>query len=91
MVLTRTGDQIYHASARSQWWRIFRSAYDSTLVLTPVGVSEHAIQGSQDLWLFGGYTITGRVNPQRLDAVFVAGGHQGKMELHRPGASSEKP
>ena len=86
LVLTRRGDQTYRAAARSQWRGWFRSAYDSTLILTPVGAGAHAVQGSADLWLFGGYTVTGRVDQTRFDAVFDAGGHRGVMELRRPAA-----
>ena len=86
MVLTRIGDQTYRASARSQWRRFFRSAYDSTLILTPTAPGVHLLQGSQDLWLFGGYTVTGRVDQTRFDAVFQTAGHQGVMELKRPTA-----
>jgi len=84
LVLTRIGDQTYRASFRSQWWKVFRSGYDSMLVVTPVAPGKLAIQGSQDLWLFGGYTVTGRVDQARLDAVFLTGGHRGVLELRRP-------
>lgn len=86
LVLTRIGDQTYRASFRSQWWGVFRSAYDSMLVVTPAAPGKQLLQGSQDLWLFGGHTITGRVDQARLDGVFQAGGHRGVIELTRSSA-----
>lgn len=84
VVLTRIGDQTYRAATRSKWWGVFRSAYDSTWVFTPVAPGQHQFQASQDLWGFGGYTVTGRVDQAQLQAVFRAGGHSGVMELRRP-------
>jgi len=84
LVLTKTGDNLYRASARSQWWRIFRSAYDTTVVLTPIRPGEYIVQGGKDLWAMGSYTIDGRVNPTNFHARFAVEKHAGVLDLHRP-------
>lgn len=83
-VLTRTGDTVYRLSTRSQWWGIFRSASDAHVVVTPIKPGEFMIQASSDLWLFGGYSMTGRVDGASFRATYAMGGHQGVMELSRP-------
>lgn len=86
-VLTREGDTFYRLSSRSRWWRIFTSSYDSTVVLTPVEPGVHLVQGGKSLWLWGDYSMTGRVDATRFDARYTIGGHQGVMELYRPGTA----
>lgn len=84
MVLTKTGDTLYRASTRSHWWGLFRSAYDTPLVATPVRPGEFMILGEKQLWGFGGYSVTGRVDTARMDAGFWVGSHRGRIELQRP-------
>lgn len=88
MVLTRTGETLYHASSRSHWWRIFRSAYDTQVVVTPVRPGEFMLTGGRSLWGFGEYSITGRVDSVRLDADFWVGKDRGRIELQRPMATA---
>lgn len=90
MVLTRTGDNLYHASTRSHWWRIFRSSYDTELVMTPVRPGEFLVMGGRNLWALGGYSVTGRVDSARFDAGFWVGSNQGRMELRRAGPAEAK-
>lgn len=84
MVLTKTGDTLYRASTRSHWWGFFRSAYDTPFVVTPVRPGEYMILGEKQLWGFGGYSVTGRVDAVRMDAGFWVGSNQGRIELQRP-------
>jgi hypothetical protein len=83
MVLTKTGDTLYRASTRSHWWGLFRSSYDTPLVVTPVRAGEFMILGEKQLWGFGGYTVTGRVDTARMDAGFWVGSNHGRIELQR--------
>jgi hypothetical protein len=83
MVLTKTGDTLYRASTRSHWWGLFRSTYDTPFVVTPVRPGEFMILGEKQLWGFGGYSITGRVDTVRMDAGFWVGSNQGRIELQR--------
>jgi len=87
-VLTRTGDQLYRFAARSQWWRVFSSAYDTTLVLTPAGAGDFLVRGDKSLWLFGDYTVTGRVDANRMELVYRVGDREGRMTLHRAAGGS---
>lgn len=86
LVLVRTGDMTYRASTRSHWWKVFRSSYDTTLVVTPTAPGQYLIQGGEFLPIWGGFTVTGRVDHARFDAVYRSLGHQGVMELKRAGA-----
>jgi hypothetical protein len=88
MVLTKTGDTLYRASTRSHWWGFFRSSYDTPLVVTPVRPGAFMILGDQQLWGFGGYSITGRVDAVRMDAGFWVGSNRGKIELQRSPVTS---
>ena len=88
LVLSQTGYTLYRASTRSQWWRIFHSSYDTTVVLTPVKPGEYIIQGGKGIWAVGTYTIAGRVDPVSLKAEYAAGKHLGKLELQRVGATA---
>ncbi len=90
MVLTRTGDTLYRASSRSHWWKVFRSAYDTQLVLTPVRPGEFLLSGGKSLWAMGDYSLTGRVDAARFDAGYWVGSNEGRIELHRPGAEPAK-
>jgi hypothetical protein len=85
-VLTREGDTLYRLAARSHWWGIMSSSYDSTVVLTPVEPGAHLVQGGKSLWLWGNYSLTGRVDTARFDARYTIGDHRGVMELYRPGS-----
>ena len=94
LVLVRTGDHTYRASTRSHWWKLFRSSYDTTLVLTPTAPGAYLLQGDEYLWLWGGFTVTGRVDATHFDAVYRSLGHRGAMELRRGEAAvpaSAKP
>lgn len=84
LVLTKTGDTLYRASTRSHWWGFFRSAYDTPLVVTPTGPGAFLILGEKNLWGFGGYTMTGRVDSAGVDAGFRVGSELGRIELKRP-------
>lgn len=90
MVLTRTGDTLYRASSRSRWWRIFRSSYDTHLVVTPVSPGEYLIRGGRHLWAFGDHSLTGRVDSARLEAGYRVGRHAGTIVLARPGSGDAK-
>lgn len=84
VVLTKEGDQVYQAATHSTWWKVFRSSQTTRLVLTPVGEGAFQLQGHEQLWLFGGHTVTGRVDQTRFSAVYAVGKHRGRMELTRP-------
>lgn len=86
-VLTPAGDHLYRAAFRSRWWKVFTSSHDTFLVLTPVRPGEYLVQGGQDLWLFGGYSVTGRVDSARFRAVYSVAGRQGVMEMERAARS----
>jgi hypothetical protein len=85
-VLTPTGpaNHVYRLSSRSQWLKIFTSAYDANVVITPVAEGQFLLRGGQELWLFGGHTVTGRVDAAKFEATYTVGRHTGRMELHRP-------
>ncbi len=83
-VLTPVGHNVYRLSSRSQWLKIFTSAYDANVVATPVAPNEVILLGGQELWLFGGHSVTGRVNATSFEATYTVGRHTGRMELHRP-------
>jgi hypothetical protein len=89
-VLTRTGDTIYRFASRSQWWGIFSASYNNVLVLTPVAPGEFLLQGDRDVWPFGMYSVTGRVDNARLNARFNIANEEGVIELQRASAN-EKP
>ncbi|MBX3748054.1 MAG: hypothetical protein KF833_22325 [Verrucomicrobiae bacterium] len=86
-VLTPVGDHLYRAAFRSRWWKVFTSSHDTFLVLTPVRPGEYLVQGGQDLWLFGGYSVNGRVDGTRFRAVYTVAGRTGVMEMERSGQS----
>lgn len=90
MVLTRTGDTLYRASTRSHWWRLFRSSYDTTIVVTPIHPGGYLILGEKNLWGFGGYTLTGRVDSAAIDAGFRVGSNEGRIRLGRPAEDGER-
>ncbi|MBL9135633.1 MAG: hypothetical protein JNK85_07190 [Verrucomicrobiales bacterium] len=83
-VLTRTGDQVYRMSSRSQWWKIFTSAYDANVVITPTAEGRAVVLGGQELWVFGGHSLTGRIDGTRFEATYTVGSHSGRLELQRP-------
>lgn len=89
-VLTRTGDNVYRLATRSQWWGIFTSASDAHVVVTPIEPGVFIVQASSDLWLFGGYSMTGRVDGASFRATYAMGGHQGVMELNRPAEGASR-
>jgi hypothetical protein len=89
-VLTRTGDTLYRVAARSQWRGIFSASYDATLVLTPSTPGEYLIQGDKDIWPFGLYSITGRVDATSFRATYSLADHQGVMEMQRPAEVAAK-
>lgn len=82
-VLTRTGDHLYRLSSRSRWWRWFSSSLDATVVVTPTAPGQFEIRGGRGIWPFGDYRIEGRVVGDTLEAVYRAGGHQGRIQLRR--------
>jgi hypothetical protein len=84
MVLTREGDQVYRAATRSTWWMVFSSGMTTRFVLTPVAEGAFLVQGGEQLWLFGGHSVTGRVDQARFSAVYTVGKHRGVMEMTRP-------
>lgn len=86
MVLTRSGETLYRASSRSRWWRVFRSAYDTHLVVTPVAPGQYLLRGGRHIWCFGDHSLTGRVDGARLEAVYKVGNQGGTIELRRQGA-----
>ncbi len=88
MVVTRTGDTLYRGASRAWWWRVFRSSYDTKLVVTPVRPGEYLIQGGRNLWAFGDYGLTGRVDTARLEGAYRVGRHGGKVVLTRAGADA---
>ncbi len=90
MVLTQTGDTLYRAATRSHWWGIFRSSYDTPLVVTPIRPGEFEILGEKNLWGFGGYTMTGRVDSAKVDAGFWVGSNEGRILLQRPAAEVDR-
>lgn len=83
-VLTPVGHHVYRLSTRAGWWRVFQSSYDTHVVLTPVAPGVQILQGGADLGLFGGYSVTGRVDHTTFQAVYRVGNHTGSMTLHRP-------
>jgi hypothetical protein len=86
-VLTRTGDTIYRFASRSQWWGIFSASYNNLVVLTPVAPGEFLLHGDRDIWPFGLYSVTGRVDNVRLNARFNIADEEGVIEMHRPGVA----
>jgi hypothetical protein len=87
-VLTRTGDTLYRASVRSRWWRVFSASYDTTLILTPAEPGAYLLQGERDIWPFGTYAVTGRVDATDFRATYTVAGHPGVMELRRAGVAA---
>lgn len=87
LVLTRTGETLYRASTRSQWWGVFTSAYDLRVVAIPTAPGQAVLQGGRDLWLFGNYSLLGKVEGDRLEATFEVGGRKGTLSLTRPGST----
>lgn len=83
-VLTPAGNQVYRLSSRSQWLKLLTSAYDANVVITPVQAGTYVLQGGQEMWLFGGHTVTGRIDSATFDATYTVGRHSGRMELRRP-------
>lgn len=83
-VLTPVGDHVYRLSTRAGWWRVFRSSYDTHVVLTPVEPGVQLLQGTSHLGLFGLYSVTGRVDAVSLRATYRVGKHSGVMTLSRP-------
>jgi hypothetical protein len=82
-MLTRSGDQVYHLSTHSRWWRWFTSALDATVVVTPLGPGRYEIRGRRGIWPFGEYTFSGKVDGDRLEAGYEASGHPGTIQLRR--------
>lgn len=90
LVLTRTGGTLYRAAARSQWWRVFRSAYDVNVVLTPVAPGEFLVHGEKEIWMFGGHTMTGHVTTNRFAGEYQVGKYRGRIDLS-PAVGSPVP
>jgi hypothetical protein len=87
-VLTQTGENLYRISTRAQWWKIFRTGNRSMVVLTPTAPGAYLLQGDEAMWLFGHYSITGRVDSSRLLARYWIGNHEGVVEMTRPEAAA---
>lgn len=81
LVLTPVGETLYRASARSHWWKVFRSDYDVNLVLTPVAPGEWLVLGDKEIRFFGGHTMQGRVSTQRFAADYRVGKFGGSIDL----------
>lgn len=88
LVLTPVGGTVYRASARSQWWKIFRSDYELHVVLTPVAPGEWLVLGDKEIRFFGGHTMQGRVSPQRFVAEYHVGKFGGSIDLS-PGEAAD--
>lgn len=90
MVVTRKGDTLYRASSRARWWRVFRSAYDVQLVVTPVRPGQYMVQGGRNIWAFGNYAFTGRIDSDQWKGQYRIGSETGTIELTRPAASASQ-
>lgn len=88
-VLTRTGDTMYRMASRSQFWGIFAASYDNILLLTPTAPGEYLVQGDRDIWPFGHYTMTGRVDTAQFNGRFNIGKNSGVVEMTRVRSTSE--
>ena len=86
MVLTRRGDNLYRAASRSRWWRVFRSSYDVEVVVTPVRPGEYLVQGGRNIWPFGNYSLSGRIESEQWKAKYRIGSESGTIDLKRPPA-----
>lgn len=83
-VMTRTGDMLYRAASRSRWRGIFTAKYDTTVVVTPIAPGAFMVRGDHDIWPFGTYSITGRVDETHFRGTYEIAGHPGVVELTRP-------
>lgn len=82
-VFAQGGTGTYQASFHGVWWRVFGSAYDVEITVTPQPDGSLALAGERQLFPLGAYRIEGEARDGVITARYASKLDGGVMELHR--------